>query len=80
MCETSLGKEGSKEGAQGGEEVSLHLHLATVHGQQSAVGWLKGDCFQVAENKWVGCGHCEDQAITVSVQPCSVWWIKKVRV
>ena len=35
-----MGEEGGKEGAEGGEEVGLHLHLAQVLGQQGAGGCL----------------------------------------
>ena len=48
---TGLGKEGGKEGAEGGEEVSLHLHLALVLGQEGAGGGLLGDGFQVVEER-----------------------------
>ena len=36
LCVTSLCKEGGKEGAEGGEEVCLHLHLALVLGEEGA--------------------------------------------
>ena len=36
LCVTSLCKEGGEEGAEGGEEVGLHLHLALVLGEQDA--------------------------------------------
>ena len=65
MCVTRLSKEGGKEGAEGGEEVCLHLHLEPILGQDCARGWFQGDCFQVVEKGRVRCGHCNDQTNTV---------------
>ena len=63
MCETSLGNEKGKEGAEGGEEVGLHLHLAQVRGQEGAGGRLQGYGSQDGKHLQLGfgCGHCNYQ-------------------